>query len=505
MQRQLDPAEGETSLWSDVRNWSKNVEPGSGDNVCIQSGAAVLLDVGDDIAGLSIGSSNSLTLPSVTNASPSLNINGSSVSNSGQIILSPPVSFGAMSLTFSSSGTVTLSGSGTITLNANSFGSDSVGGGAKLLNQSTIQGGGGFDMTFNNASTGVINANEPGFQLVVGRNQGQGASTNTGLMEATNGGQLIMGSLALNNVGGTIQAVGTGSSVTFASQGQGGQTITGGTFQTSGGGVINTTNSTTTIDGTSGNTVTNLGTLVIPDQGSHPGALFQGTLNNKGSFQILSKGDGLGLNIPGGQTFTLMGSGSLTMGDGTPNAYNNQNFISGATLVNQQVIQGTGGILNLTAFNNSGTINANTPTGANNLQLQLGRAGASTNTGTIEASNGGYLLIGSTSINNTGGTIGATGANSRVDLVGSLGTSGLTISGGTYNGSGGGIVYGYGGSTLDGTTNTITNSGTLEIPDNGQYPSYINVQGPSTIPVTSYWRQRRPRPSSSSKLPAEKT
>jgi len=464
---------GGDGSWSDKLNWSTGQVPGSGDSACIQSGAAVILDASDNIAGLTLGSSDSLTLPSITNASPSLNINGSSVANSGQIILSPPVSFGAMCLSFSSSGTATLSGRGTITLNANSFGGDCIGGGAKLLNQSTIQGAGAFDMTFSNASNGLINANETGFQLVVGRNQSQGSSTNTGLMEATNGGQLIMGSLALNNVGGTIQASGTGSAVTFADQGQGGQTITGGTFKTSGGGVINATNSTTTIDGTNGSTVTNLGTLVIPDQGGHPGAAFQGTLMNKATFQILSKGDGVGLNIPGGQTFTLTGSGSLTMGDGTSNTYNNQNFISGGSFVNQQLVQGTGGILNLTGFNNSGTINANVPTGPNNLQLQLGRAGPSTNTGTIEASNGGVLLIGSTTINNVGGTIAASGSGSNVSLVGSLGTSGLTITGGTLNGSGGGVVYGQGGSILDGTTNPVTNSGTLIVPDN----SSVNAQG----------------------------
>ena len=106
--------------------------------------------------------------------------------------------------------------------------------------------------------------------------------------------------------------------------------------------------------------------------------------------------------------------------------------------MNQQTVTGTGGILNLTGFNNSGIINANVPPGTNNLQLQLGRAGASTNTGTIEASNGGVLVVGSTTINNAGGIIEAVGANSNVSLVGSLGTSGLTISGGTYSTSGGG-------------------------------------------------------------------
>ena len=455
---------GGDSNWSNGANWSNGTEPGNTDAACIQkSGAAVLLDVGDTIADLAVGSGDSLTIPNVTNASPSLNINGSSLTNSGQIILSAPVSFGTTSLTFSSSGTVTLSGHGTVTLNANSFGGDSIGGSAKLLNKSTIQGGGGFDMTFSNATAGVINANESGVQLVVGRNQNQGASTNTGLMEATDGGQLAMGSLTLNNVGGTIKASGKNSYVQLEGEGQGGETFTGGTWTTVNGGTIQVVDSSALLDGTNGNTITNSGTMQLVDGAPHPGGNFQGTINNTGTIGILSKGNGVGLNIPAGETFTLTGTGNLTMGDGTANAYNNQDYISGATLVNQQLIQGTGGIENLTGFTNSGTINANIPTGANNLQLVLGRAGASTNTGTIEASNGGVLVIGSTTINNVGGTIAASGTGSNVSLVGSLGTSGLTITGGTLDGSGGGVIYGQGGSLLDGTTSTVNNAGTTII------------------------------------------
>jgi fibronectin-binding autotransporter adhesin len=469
---------GADGLWSDGLNWSDGSEPGSSDNVCIQTaGAAVLLDVGDGINGLTIGSGDSLTIPNVTNASPGLNISGSSVTNGGQIILSAPVSFGTTSLSFSSSGTVTLSGLGTISLQANSFGGDSIGGSATLLNQSTIEGAGGIDMTLNNASTGVINANEPGVQLVVGRNQNQGASTNTGLMEATNGGQLAMGSLTLNNVGGTIKASGTNSYVQLEGEGQGGETFTGGTWTTASGGVIQVVDTSALLDGTNGNTITNSGSMQLVTGAPHPGGNFQGTVNNKGSIEILSSnGGGVGLNIPGGQTFTLMGSGKLTMGDGTDNAYNNENGIGGGTLVNQALIQGTGAIQNLTAFTNSGVIDANIPTGPNNLQLQLGRSGASINTGTIEATNGGVLVIGSTSITNTGGTVEAVGTNSNVTLVGSLGTSGLTISGGTYTTSGGGIIYGQGGTTFDGTTSTVTNSGTLIVNAVGNPPN-VNVQG----------------------------
>lgn len=275
---------GGDSNWSNGPNWSNGVEPGNSDNACIQSGgAAVVLDNSDTIATLTIGSSDSLTIPNVTNASPSLGIDGSFISNSSQIILSPPVSFGTTGLSLTSGGTVTLSGTGTITLNANSFGGDFIGGGSLLLNQSTIQGAGSISMTLNNSSKGVVNADETGVQLVVGRNQNQGGSTNTGLMEATNGGQLAMGSLSLNNVGGTIKASGNNSFVQLVGQGQGGETFTGGTWTTASGGAIQVIDTSATLDGTNGNTITNSGTMQLVDGAGHPGGNFQGTFNNTGS------------------------------------------------------------------------------------------------------------------------------------------------------------------------------------------------------------------------------
>ena len=179
----------------------------------------------------------------------------------------------------------------------------------------------------------------PEFQLVVGRNQGQGASTNTGVIEATNGGQARDGQPHAeqrwrHDSGGRHRIL-----VSFINEGQGGQTITGGTFTTSSGGVVYAGNSTT-VDGTNGNTITNKGTLAVSEpQG---GSSFQGTINNSGTMQILPTANGVVLTIPSGQTLTLMGSGSLTMGDGTSNAYNNKGGFGGGTLVNQQTHSGDG-------------------------------------------------------------------------------------------------------------------------------------------------------------------
>lgn len=478
---------GSTGNWSAASNWLAG-EPSSTCHVVIQSGAAVIQDVSGSTANLTIGSSNSLTLPTVTNASPSLTVYGSSLANSGQIILSVPVSFGTTNLLFSAGGgTVTLSGGGTVTLNANNFGGNGIGGsgaGATLLNQETIQGAGSFDMTFDNSSTGVINGNEPGFQLVVGRNNSNGPSTNTGLIEATNGGQLAMGSLTLSNVGGTISASGTNSLVQLEGEGQGGETFTGGTWTTSSGGVIQVVDNTVTLDATDGNTITNSGTMALVDGAAHPSGNFQGTINNTGTIQIESRGNAITLGIPANQTLTLTGSGNVTMGDGTSNSYNNQNFISGgngpATLVNESTIEGTGTIENGIAVTNSGTINANVPTGSNNLQLLITRldSGAMTNTGTLEATNGGALVLNIT-LADTGGSISASGTGSYVN------TDGSSITGGTFSTSVGGTIYadqnGGGISTLTG----IANSGNMVI-DNGNTAAFSGtVTNTGTITVNS--------------------
>jgi hypothetical protein len=479
---------GSTGDWSGASNWLAG-EPSSTCDVLIQSGAAVLLDVNGSTANLTIGSGNSLTLPTVTNASPSLTVTGSSIANSGQIILSAPVQFGTTSLLLSAGGgTVTLSGGGTVTLNANSFGGDDIGGsgaGATLLNQETIQGGGSIDMTVNNASTGVINGNEPGFQLVVGRNNSNGPSTNTGLIEATNGGQLAMGSLTLNNVGGTIEASGTNSLVQLEGEGQGGETFTGGTWTTSSGGVVQVVDDTVTLDATDGNIITNSGTMELSDGATHPGGNFQGTVNNTGTIQIESRGNAITLGILANQTLTLTGSGNVTMGDGTSNSYNNQNFISGgngpATLVNESTIQGTGTIENGIAVTNSGTINANVPTGSNNLQLQITRldSGAMINTGTLEATNGGALVLGSISLANTGGTISASGAGSYVN------TSTSSITGGTFTTSNGGTIFADQNGGNISTLTGISNSGAIVI-DNGNTAAFSGtVTNTGTITVNS--------------------
>ncbi len=97
---------------------------------------------------------------------------------------------------------------------------------------------------------------------------------------------------------------------------------------------------------------------------------------------------------------TLSGGGRLNLSN------NSQNFILGAaradTLTNQSTIQGSGNIGdNQMTLVNSGTINANV---SNPLIIQP--SGGTTNTGTMEASSGGTLVL-DNSITNKGGVIKA--------------------------------------------------------------------------------------------------
>ena len=174
-----------------------------------------------------------------------------------------------------------------------------------------------------------------------------------------------------------------------------------------------------------------------------------------------------------------MGGGSITPVDGTNNGYNNNVGITGGTFVNQQLLQGTGTIENLTGFTNSGTINDNVPVGSANLQLVISRLGSFSNTGTLEASNGGALVLALDSFTNTGGTISASGANSHVN------TSGSTITGGTSTTSSGGTIYAdQNGGTLS-TLTGISNSGAIVIQDNNTAAFSGTVTNNGTITVDS--------------------
>ena len=104
------------------------------------------------------------------------------------------------------------------------------------------------NLTLVNQTAGVIDANQTGVLTL----QVNGGVTNTGLLEATNTGGLVINGASINNVGGTILATGSGSHVDLQSMG-----VTGGTLTAGAGAQIDlNTGDNSTFDGSSAVTIT---------------------------------------------------------------------------------------------------------------------------------------------------------------------------------------------------------------------------------------------------------
>ncbi|HUE03923.1 MAG TPA: hypothetical protein VMR62_30500 [Bryobacteraceae bacterium] len=200
------------------------------------------------------------------------------------------------------------------------------------------------------------------------------------------------------------------------------------------------------------NGITNSGSLQI----GH--VVFEGTINNTGTISLPSGTLAMTGNV------TLAGSGSVAM-SGTSNLVQND---STGTLISQQTIHGYGTIYAL-PLTNQDIVSADSK--GNTLMLA---DNTTTNTGTIQAKNGGILETNSDAVvSNAGGTIEAL-TGSTVILEG-------TVSGGTLKTGGSGTVQVDG--TLDGTTNTLTNAGTLQANNDNLYAEgTINNTG--TIALT---------------------
>jgi hypothetical protein len=133
-------------------------------------------------------------------------------------------------------GTVCLDGSGAVTLAGSADEITAASSGAELDNASTIVGAGDIGtgdnaLTLNNEACGLINADNASHEVLT-IDTGCNTVTNAGTMEATGGGTLDIAG-KVDNTGGTIQAVGSCSSVQLTDA-----TIIGGTLATGNGGMI---------------------------------------------------------------------------------------------------------------------------------------------------------------------------------------------------------------------------------------------------------------------------
>ncbi len=334
--------------------------------------------------------------------------------------------------------TVNLSGGGTITLgNAGSELTAYSGQSDTLVNQSTINGQGYiYDVTFNNQ--GTVNADVSGGGTLYVQSA---PTTNTGTLEATGGGTLEILNSSATNTNGTISTDGSSSAILYNSA------ITGGNLTSASGAEIHAIG-TSALDGvtiSSGSTYS-----VDPGQST----FLTGDLTNDGTILIgNSSGEGANLVIDA-PTVYLSGGGTVT-----PNYNPNDDAssivgnTSSDTLVNtDNTIQGQGNIEGLN-FINQATVDANVAGGT----LDISADASTTNTGTLEATDGGTLEFQGTTVYDSNGTISTDGSSSVI-------INGTAIIGGNLTSASGAVIHAIANSALDGVT--ITSGSTLSV-DNG--------------------------------------
>jgi fibronectin-binding autotransporter adhesin len=464
---------GASGDWNTAGNWNPSGVPGigglSGANVCVVDGSStVSVDTSPSVGSLQIASGNTVSL----NSGQTLDIAGPSFLNAGAFTVDASTGNAVVNIT----GTTSLSGGGAVNLNSSASGNAFLrGNGVTLTNvDNTISGSGliGDSGALALANEGTIDANVSGGTLDV--NAGNGGVTNTGTMEATGGGTLALRN-ATTNTNGVIQSSGTGSTVNVIGS------ITGGSLTTSGGGVIQSDSGGADLSGvtiTAGSTYT---------AGSGSTTELDNTMTNKGTLLLDASAGNATVNL--GNSVELSGGGTVQMNSSASGTA----FLrgNGVTLTNDDnSIQGNGEIGDSggLAIANKGTINANVSGGT--LDVNGGNGGV-TNTGTMEATNGGTLALRDTTTN-TNGVIQSSGTGSTVNLIGSItGGSLTTSSGGVIESDGGGTdlngvtitagsTYSAGSGSTTELDNTITNKGTLAIAAGGAN-AVVNLSGGVTL------------------------
>jgi hypothetical protein len=366
-------------------------------------------------------------------------------------------------------GNATLTGSGSVTLQNSGSATNYIYGvaGSVLTNQQTIQGVGNVgngELMIANASKGIINANVSGATLTLQSDTAL-TSTNAGLLEATNGGVLTLNNGTWTNTG-TIEAQ-TGSTVNLYSN----VSITGGTIESTGAGVVNNvTGSDVFLTG-----LTLAGTYNVQNNAITE---INGTITNNGTITLQGNGNLTGLYVTSAGTgsATLAGTGTVVMATG--NGGNQIYGVGGTSLTIEENISGVGniGAADLT-LTNSATINANiSPTVSTApLYIQPG-AGGMTNTGVLEATNGGNLTLDGGTFTNTGGTIEAVGSDSSNNPSTVVLTNNVGITGGTLTTTGAGVIEVASGNQANLTGLTISSGSLLNVINNGE----INTNGTIT-------------------------
>ena len=410
------------------------------------SGAGTIRNIASStFSDLSLAAGSVLTIDNNTSATFS-----GTLTNSGHIVLN---SVGNITNFISASGGLTLTGNGEIQLSGHAnnrlYGANSS---TSVTNvDNTIHGYGQLgvnQLILDNQAT--IAADVSGQTLVVDVS-GTGL-TNSGQLNATNGGTLrFEGSTITNQTGGSILAD-TGSSVHFT-----GSTLIDGTI--TGDGTVRSLASNTFNDLTLGSSTP----LSIDNNTS---ATFSGTLDNPHEITLNSIGNTTDF-VAASSGLTLTGGGTINLTHLNARLYGAN---SSTTITNtDNTLRGAGKIgVNQSQINNHGTIAADIS--GQTLTIDTSGFGL-VNTGTLQASGGGTLTLSGTLIDNTGGSLEA-GSGSTVILSASTVSNGTLSGAGAYTFSTSSVIE---EATIDGTTVNVPNTQTGILRGTIQNNGTINV------------------------------
>jgi hypothetical protein len=320
------------------------------------------------------------------------------------------------------SGMIGLSGSGVVTMSGNA----AILGSGTLTSASVIQGQGNIgNYQIAIVNDGLINANATGADLIVAPASGADTLVNSGTMQASAGGILVLdgnGGGSFGNTGGVIQALG-GSEVELNNA-----AVTGGTLATAGSGeLVATDESGNFLSG-----VTVSGNLDLTGGGIErvlDGLVLSGTATI----------DGGGI-LDFQETQALSGTATVLFGSNTRNALAiDSGSTATLTLDSGVLIHGQNGTIGQNAFTsgttrliNDGTIAADVAGGTITVLTNSTDPASVTNAGTLEAINGGTLAIDS-NVTNTGVIQAGNGTGvSELDLSNAIitqnGAGSITVS-----------------------------------------------------------------------------
>ena len=305
----------------------------------------------------------------------------------------------------------------------------------------------------------LIDANADGQPLTIDPNAD--GMTNTGTLQASDGGILQLNSATYTNTNGLVQAL-ADSEVRFLE----GASIVDGILDTTGSGLLRV-NASTSVFFTD---VTNTGDMLANNNSDFG---ISGVFTNEGTVSITSTGSATDIEVQATGAM-INGGGSITLG-GTSNARINGVSNPSLTIVDQ-TIDGFGQIgVNTISIDNQGNlINANSS--GNPLTIDP-NAGGMINTGTLRASGGGILNLNAAEYTNTSGLIQAL-AGSEVRFL-----EGSDVVNGTLTSAGDGLLRVP--VSINAFFTDVTNTGSMLANNNSDVGISGSFTNSGTVTVTS--------------------